>query len=464
VKLINISALTIVTLILTYGTLQYGGVLRADWSACLLAFGLVSLIYWLRNRGSEFAPPLARHLKWMFLLFPCYVALQLVPLPEGLLMLLSPSRAELLAAMHSVFPGAAFAPLSATPSDTFMHFLRITGYITVCLLVREIAWHWERRPWLPAVPIIMLGALQASIGLAQYTMGARGGFAQGTYVNKNHFAGLLEMTLPFAVMGSAAAWRSVDSRRSLTFARAALAVAATAVAGLIFVAIVDSLSRSGFVASVCSLFVMGTLAVGTALRPWTRWLGMASLAILVALVFLLLPPDRWIARFADLFSSDNITANDRLALWRESTRLVADYPLFGCGLGAYQSAFLKYKISAPTVTDDYAHNDYLQLLAELGVIGFLLASALMLAIWREVFRAALQRFESVRRYLALACGGAVGAILIHSLTDFNLYIPANAMLLAWISGLCLGPACAISPTHRWRPRGVPQVLEVSARP
>jgi len=460
----NTSALIILAAILAYGVFQYGGVLRADWSVCLLALGLLAVFYWLPIRRAESAPPLQRRLRWLLLLLPGYVAFQLLPLPERLLGLLSPNRAALLAGTYAILPGLGWAPLTVAPAATLMHLFRVAGFTVVCLLVREMAWYWYGRPWIPALPVIVIGVLESGLGLAQYTMGGPGSFAQGTYVNKNHFAGFLEMALPFAVMISVGAWRGLDSRHRLTLGRGVMAVAATATAALIFVAIIYSLSRTGFVASLCSLFLMGALIVHTGLRAWARRLAATSLAVLVALVFLFVPPDRLVTRFADLLASDNITANDRLALWQESTRLIVAYPLFGCGFGGYQSAFLKYKVSAPMLTDDYAHNDYLQLVAELGVIGFLLASAPLAAIWQRAFRTATHRLEPGRRDLAVACTGAIAAILIHGLADFNLYIPANAMLLAWISGLSLGPAHSASQPQLRKPPGVPQILEVRPQP
>jgi len=87
------------------------------------------------------------------------------------------------------------------------------------------------------------------------------------------------------------------------------------------------------------------------------------------------------------------------------------------------------------VTDDFAHNDYLQLLAELGLVGFAIGAALALSVVRIALRGALKCADPQARYFAVACIGALFAIGLHSLADFNLYIPANAMLLAWIAGM-----------------------------
>jgi O-antigen ligase len=104
-----------------------------------------------------------------------------------------------------------------------------------------------------------------------------------------------------------------------------------------------------------------------------------------------------------------------------------------------------YKHSAPLYRDDYAHNDYLQYLIEMGAVGFLLAALLMAALFRGAARAAVCH-ESETRWLGLATTGAMTAILLHSLADFNLFIPANAMSLAWITGIASGLEFSFRPS------------------
>jgi O-antigen ligase len=99
---------------------------------------------------------------------------------------------------------------------------------------------------------------------------------------------------------------------------------------------------------------------------------------------------------------------------------------------------------------DFAHNDYLQVLAEFGLIGFLLLAALLIRTLVRVFRATLG--DGPQRYLAIACGGSLTAILLHSFVDFNLYIPANAMVLAWIAGVAEAlpkPSPALADLSTW---------------
>ena len=124
----------------------------------------------------------------------------------------------------------------------------------------------------------------------------------------------------------------------------------------------------------------------------------------------------------------------RSRMWADTLPMIRDFPIAGCGLGGFESCFHRYNHSA-NFRVDFAHNDYLQLLAELGLAGFfplIFLAALALA---ASIRAATRRAGEDVGLLALACAGSMTAMAIHSIADFNLYIPANALVLSWIGGI-----------------------------
>ncbi len=286
-------------------------------------------------------------------------------------------------------------PVWVLPAATYAAWLHLAVYILVFLAMRELAW---RSSWIAALPLVGVAALEAALGLTQT-------YAHGTYLNRDHFAGLLEMALPFAAMYGVAALRTPLA-----------ASGAFACAALILAGVVHSLSRMGFLCALAGL----AMAVAVTLRR-KRWL------LLAVPLFVFLPKDALIARFVEH------AAEGRLRIWRETLPMVSDYWLTGCGLGRYESAFMKYKRSAPTVTDSYVHNDYLQYLVELGVPGFTLGLILVgAALWTR------------RDALGAACLGSMVAMLLHSAVDFNSYIPSNAMVYAWVAGVASGVGCRIS--------------------
>ncbi|MGO8819563.1 MAG: O-antigen ligase family protein [Terriglobia bacterium] len=430
-------------LVLAYAVFAWGGVLGTDQYRYLLALGLLAVAVSLFRPRRQWAPPPSRVVRWCVALLPAYVLMQAVPLPVWLVRALSPARAEALAALERIGARVNLTSLSVSPAATFRSFLLVCGYVIVFLLARELAWRFADRRWLAVWPIIAIAALEAALGLAQNFGRGVDQPQWGTYINHNHYAGFLEMALPFAVVYPVALWRRTRSQTPSAVAPALAACAVWALAGLIFAAIVFSFSRMGFIAAVSSLFVMGALALETRRLGWaaqsrkrrTAALGLVAALVLAGCVFL--PPDKLIARFAQLVSTDP-TGEGRAQLWAETMPLIKAYPAFGCGLGAYETAFMRLKVSAPLVTDDFAHNDYLQLLAELGLVGFAIGAALAFSTVRTAVRKAVGSRDSEARYFAVACAGALAAILAHSLADFNLYIPANAMLLAWIAGMTAG--------------------------
>jgi O-antigen ligase len=349
---------------------------------------------------------------------------------------ISPARAGLAAAAAPVLGEPGFIPLSVEPGTTFAHLVRVLSYITVFLVVRELGWSLGSRRWLLALAPAAIGAAEACLAISQWTAGAGQVQATGSYVNPNHLAGLLALAAPLGVAIVFAARPS--EKRAPRGPWRDLAVAGTIGAlALTAVGVVLSLSRMGLVSAMAG--VCATLVIILARRRsdirWTP-LGkaatiMGAIAILAIVVYL--PPDKLVSRFGYLTSGDGMAAHSRLPLWRDTLRLIREYPLLGCGLGAFAAPFLKHKISEPMLFDQYAHNDYLQALAETGAAGFALLLWALVTALRECWtRRPLSRID---RALAAGVFGAFTAIALHSLTDFNLHIPANAMIVAWIGGI-----------------------------
>jgi O-antigen ligase len=125
----------------------------------------------------------------------------------------------------------------------------------------------------------------------------------------------------------------------------------------------------------------------------------------------------------------------RTLFWKETLPLISEFRLFGCGLGGFGPAFTKYQVAAANFSVDFAHNDYLQYVAELGFVGFAILAAVLIGILVQIFRGIIALGNEDRRLIAIACAAAFVAILLHSLVDFNMYVPADAMTLAWIGGI-----------------------------
>jgi len=423
--------LAALSLIFAYAVFQAGGTIKAEWEHCMIGVGLLLLVYFRYTKESDLAPSPEWWLWWPFPLLIGYILLQLVPLPAPVLNIISPTRATLLQSLNGISPGIRYAPISVFPAGSLAQFLRVASYVVVFVLARELAWKIRHRRWIVVAPFVTIAATEALLGLFQYDA-STGAAARGTYGNQNHFAGLLELSLPFAVTYVIVV---LDSARVRSLRQALLASMAVMASTLILIGILFSMSRMAFVAALTSLFVVGSLALAVRKSVLRWWIAPGLLGITLVAGFVYLSPEALIGRFSQIVASEGVPADVRFHVWSDTERLVADYPVVGTGLGTFEQAFNKYKTVSPQIAIDSPHNDYLQILVELGTIGFAVAMLAMLSLLVAAGRATFRSVDPTVRYLAIACFGALVAILLHSFTDLNLYIPANGMLVAWIAGV-----------------------------
>lgn len=296
--------------------------------------------------------------------------------------------------------------VSTVPYETAQQVLTLAGYAVILLLIRSIALTGPS-PWMPVWPLLAIAAIESPIGILQSPI------AHGTYVSRDHYAGLLEMILPFAVMYSIAALR----RREVIKGWALLTLAS-----LIVAAILHTYSRTGYLVSMVGLLICGCMSFS---RRWR----IPAIAAAVVLTLIYLPDAPLVARFSTVLS------DVRFQIWPEALELAKSYPVFGCGLGGFESCFMRFQTVLPMYTVDYAHNDYLQILAEIGPIALFAGLVFAARLLRATIRRAKNAPSVDQRFLAVASTASLVAMLIHSFVDFNLYIPANGAIFAWICGL-----------------------------
>ncbi len=398
--------------------------------------------------------------------------LQIVPLPPFLLAALAPGKAELVARLQSDSSGLerfaalhglggsfaaalSWSALSAYPEATRRALLTLVSVIIIAcataLVCRDRA--AARRL---AICVVAIGALEAMYGLAEYLTGHQQIFGYhkrhyvhsvtGTYINKNHFAGLMEMALLLAL---GLHWDQLGALRRPRGLRAWLvsfsddergrSTLTLLVVGLMGSALLLSFSRTGI--------VVGALAaVGLLL-----WLGAGRAAAAprvagaLCVIACVLAPLAWFGRREIVASFAQVPTQveapgGRLDAWKATAAMIGDAPIAGWGLGTFQDVFPHYEPPSIKLTMDHAHNDYLELAAGLGVPALLIALIGVVVLIARATRAT-HRAESDRGLLAGATAACV-ALLFHELVDFNLTIPANALLFGVCLGLVAGMACS----------------------
>jgi O-antigen ligase len=209
---------------------------------------------------------------------------------------------------------------------------------------------------------------------------------------------------------------------------------------LMALAVIFSKSRSGvFLLILTFILIFGMIALfyGTIKREF-KWIKdffrVVFLIIMVVAVYIGI--DSMIERFA----MDRILHDVRPVVWSNTTGIIGDFPVMGSGLGTFQALYPAYEESSTPPLFEHAHNDYLEYMAELGGMGFLLLLGGIGAMLVFSFLVWQVRQHPAVRGLALGGMVAVVAMLLHSITDFNLHIPANMMLFVVVLSLTIATA------------------------
>jgi O-antigen ligase len=131
----------------------------------------------------------------------------------------------------------------------------------------------------------------------------------------------------------------------------------------------------------------------------------------------------------------------RFQNWKDAGKLVQDFPLFGIGLGTFSAIFPTYKTIKLQYYYLYLENDYLELLCEVGIVGFIIFFWFMLSLFRKI-ALGYSKYDGVEissvRYISFyGCLPGMVAMMIHSFWDFNMHIPSNALLLTMLMGLAV---------------------------
>ena len=306
--------------------------------------------------------------------------------------------------------------------------------------------------------LLFSGLFQAVFGSAmvlsgmEYLLGQQKtyyrGFATGTFVNRNHFAGYLEMTLAIGIgllmvtkervhASYNTHWRS-HLRRGLEVILSEKAVLRLSLV-IMVIGLILSRSRMGNAAFFNSLLIISlfSVAASSSFRKLPFYL--LVLSILAIDIFLLgswFGLDKLVARL----EQTHLTTEQRVDVDQAITPLLKHYFWVGSGGGTFQYVFPNF-LNGPLAGYDHAHNDYLELLSDLGIIGCLpLLGLVILGLWQAI-RALRNRQSSLLRGIGFTSVMGIISLLIHSAVDFNLQIPANAMVFIALLAL---PIIAVS--------------------
>lgn len=413
----------------------------------LMALPLLAYAVW--------RPGFLKHLSRPFLaalsLFALFPLLQWLPLvPAGLWSSL-PDR-EVYAAATAEFGSAtsSLRAISLVPGATEAAWLAMLPALAVFLVTVGLREDMLKR----AVYLFLaMAAFQAMLSLMQFGGGWGGGFrlnpndigrSIGTYANRNHLAGLLEMALPIA-LGLLAAkigrgggtpryagrgWMRRMGQSLMNLPRPNQAMLFVALFILLLLGLIFTRSRSGV--------AMGMIGIFLSALFFGRHIGgarSASMAALFGAIGLALAAIIGLAPVLGRFSVEDALADARWPIYASSLAASWGFFPFGSGLGTFPDVYWRFQPDSIADFVNHAHNDYIEFVFE-GGLPALVVLVMFLSMYAMRWRALL-RHEQWGTLNFMQVGAGIGLLLmaLHSLTDFNLHIPANAVYFALLAAV-----------------------------
>lgn len=394
----------------------------------------------------------SRALVVAFCVVAAAIGLQLIPVPPRVLSALSPEAPSLVGRLSPAF-AAGLQPIHAMsvwPRDTYVALILFSSFGLFCAGLVSMFSVTSARRFVEC--LTGFGAVLAIIGIVQKSLSSRylygfwelepGRTPFGPFVNRNHFAGWMVMALPLTIglliAGIDQGMRVKKSwhHRVLWFAspEANRLILAAAAAVLMALSLMLTMSRSGITAFGLSMLVTGWFVSRSVHSRPRRIIASICLAVLTATVIVWSGPDVIASRFA---TADWGEFNNRKGAWLDAWNVARAFPLVGTGLNTYWAAALFYQQHDMSYFFGQAHNDYLQVAAEGGVLVSVPAVACLLVFVRDVRRSLHRSRGDTSWWLRAGAVASLIAIGFQETVDFSLQMPGNAALFAAVCAVAL---------------------------
>ncbi|MBI3999332.1 MAG: O-antigen ligase family protein [Candidatus Omnitrophica bacterium] len=417
-----------------------------------------SLIFYCTISGSRVFPQRIHPAFLLLGIWAIFLCFQLLPLPVWLVKILSLHRIELAQMFGSLGSSdLKFVPLSLGTYSLWVEVGKSLSYVALFFisyaLVRDK--NGIRRL---SFAVVLIGLFLSLIGLFffRFSPGKVYGlfhFEQAAsftpYLNKNHFANYLVMTLPvtlgfMVLLADRSSLPMRDTLRSkflwLTSKEATGFLVVTCCFVIQFAALLGTASRGGLLSAVAALMSFGLFMILRLRKKMAAILLISVLVITCAWGVSQAKPLVYKLKLLRESRGVDIALQFRLSNWRDTFKMFLDFPIVGIGAGGFYKLFPLYK-SMPEVSRvsqvrfSHAENEFLETLAEQGIVG----TGLLLSIGTILWIQFNKRWPGVRsktiRWLSLGAACALIGMVVHSLVDFPMHLPANMALFAVLGGL-----------------------------
>lgn len=316
-------------------------------------------------------------------------------------------------------------------------FIKLLTYAVLFFVTQQLYVSASSKAWrTTGITVAIYMFAMAIFGMVQYfaSPGLLFGYLPesssvfGPYVDHGNYAGLMEMLIPIA-LALAIGLRWKHPAKPFVLFLAFIAVVSVFLSG----------SRAGLVSLAAEFAIFAAvLVISRSNQRQVLLAGLAIACLALGFFYWLDPGDVW-GRWEQMANRPELALGNRQTIARDTLRMTHDHLLHGVGLGAFQTAYTPYQTVATDLTIDYAHNDYLQFLAETGFVGFLVLPAALAAFFVLAFRHLTRRLEEPHGWLQFGAAIGVCGLLVHGFSEFNLHIPANAAWFAFCAAIATLP-------------------------
>jgi O-antigen ligase len=410
------------------------------------------------------------------ILVNAFLLFQLIPLPGYFVKILSPSTYEIFLSASGLTDKMGWISLSIYPRATLMECLRFSTYVLFYIIA--IQFFAERSLLKKTVTVIAwFAALLSLVAIIEFITESldyplahnkifwlkelsHGGTPMGPYVNRNHYAGLMEMIFPL-VLSMFFVFRPRLTKLSLkrkiadffNHKRINQHLFYGTAAILIATSILLSLSRGGILSLSISMIIFSALILFKAKQKKTGFF----IGFIVIVILLLTGTSGWDAifkRFENIQNQSGLIYDDRLIIWEDSIKIFRDFPLVGTGTGTFEKIYPLYRSFPGNDILEHAHNDFLEFFCTGGVVLPVLMGWCLFSILYSAGGSFIKRREWYSVLLFSGCITSISAILLHSLVDFNMQVGANGLYFFFVLALAVSAA-----NTRMRPGLAPTYLQ-----
>lgn len=392
-----------------------------------------------------------------------FILIQIIPLPQSLVKIISPSSWELYRNTVGIFSDTQFMTISVNKSATISEFMRFSSYLIFYVLSVQIFSDKDNiKKGVKTVSIF--GFILAFSSICQlflrkdYALWLRyvpdNAMIVGPYVCHNHYAGLMEMIFPLSailylynkptfIYGSFRermidSWGRSKMMESLKYAFFALTIA---------VSIFLSLSRGGIIGLLFGSVVFFSLLQFFVYKNKTGFINSAFFVVIMAFIITWFGWGDITSRFSDIKNEIEGLSYSRLAIWQDSLPLIKDFFVTGSGFGTYRWIFPAYLTFNGTRIVDHTHNDYLEFASNGGIIAIILIGLFLYSMITTGFKILKGRKDRYPVMVCIAAFSGLISIFLHSVFDFNMQIPANALYFVFLCSLFVAGSAVKTKNH-----------------